>query len=178
MGAVRSKRFVAIDNCQYSSAERYFLALQPARVSLAIPLFVMMFDYRNNLIGKLDVAQNIGADHRVNHHFGVLRRAELAGFAQDVFGDREFSNIVEKRRRLQSLHLVFRIADRAPKSFDQRAHSLNMTARQIVFGIDCHRKRFDRCLVKPGQPFDMLVRRLNSPKKTPVSHIGKEQNGK
>src|SRR6185295_19877073 len=56
MGAVCCHCLIAIDDREYPGAERNFLALETARVSCAVELFVMVFDNRNDFVRELNVA--------------------------------------------------------------------------------------------------------------------------
>src|SRR5215470_16070651 len=65
--AVR-QRIVAIDDREYSSSERYFLELKAGRIPAPIVALVMVFDYGDNLVGKIHIAQDVSGDYRMHHY--------------------------------------------------------------------------------------------------------------
>src|SRR5258707_10652352 len=109
MGTVCRKRLVAIDNREYPRAERNLLALQTARVSCAVISLVMVFDYWNDFVGELDVAQNVSSNYRMDHHLRIFGGGQLAGLAQDVFGNCQLAYVVKQDGIFQPHHLVLAV---------------------------------------------------------------------
>ncbi len=83
---------------------------------------------------------------------------------------------MEQRRSLQAFHLIFGISNGAPEPFRQYADSLDVTARQFILRINCHRKRLDGCQVQLGQTFDVQIGCFDSAQIFSVSDIGQNED--
>jgi hypothetical protein len=57
---------------------------------------MMVPDDRRHGIGKVDHGEDVGADGRVLLHDLKFRRAQAAGFVQDVLGNGDLADIVQQ----------------------------------------------------------------------------------
>ena len=98
----------------------------------------MVFDYGNDFVGELDIAQYVRANHRVDHDLGVFGGAQLAGLAQYVLGNGQLADVVKQCGSLQPLHLILGVTHCAREPLSQHPYSLYVPAGQFIFRIDCH----------------------------------------
>jgi hypothetical protein len=84
---------------------------------------------------------------------------QLAGFVEDVLRHGKLAGVVQQRRRLDRLDLLFRIdAERVSETNRVGLHPPNVTVGHIVFGVDRHGESFDRGEVEPIEIAEMALR--------------------
>ncbi len=141
--AIGSHGVEIIDRAQNARPDRDFVALKPVGVTAAVVFLVVCADNRHNRIGKTDALQNLRSHHRVNLHLLELFRSKPARLRNDVFGDREFANVVQQGGRLQSLHLLQRDSQIFRDFHRIHPHALQVVVRRVVLRLDGQRQGFD-----------------------------------
>ena len=144
VGAVGRQRVVAIDDRQDARAHRDAFAAQPARVTGAVPVFVVRAHDRHDRVGKLDGREDVRAHVHVQLHRLELGGRELPGLVEDVFRHRQLAGVVQQRRGFDGLHLLHRRhAHRLGQGHRVGLHAADVAARDAVLGIDGARERLD-----------------------------------
>src|SRR5207247_7717758 len=100
------QRVEVVDDRKDARAERDLIALQAARVPLAIPPLMMAEDQRCDRIGKRHAADDFGADLRMDADLLELFLRQRTWLREDVLGYRQLADIVEQRSGLDALNLV------------------------------------------------------------------------
>src|SRR5437870_255823 len=100
----------------------------------------MVTDNWNHRIRELNRGEYVCADARMKFHFLELSRGQLARFVQYVFWYGELSHVVQKGRGFNCLNQCdVGYANMFRKPYGVRLNSPNMTVRDLILGIDCHR---------------------------------------
>src|SRR5262245_18331601 len=140
---------------------------------------MMVPDDRHNGIRKLNGGQEIGTDVGMELHLVEFGICELPGLVQDMFGDRELTHVMKKRRCLDGPELPLVRYSEPLRQFDRvDLHPTNMAMCDLVFGIDGHREGFDRGQIEIAELFDMTFRILDSTERRTVREIRDKQNRK
>ncbi len=155
--AVRSERVQAIHRRQNARANRNAVALQPVRISSAIPALVMRPHDGSHRVGKAHALQNFGAHHRVDLHLLELFAGQLSGFRDDVLGHRQLSDVVQHRGRAQRFQLRFVQAQFLAHLHRVDLHALQMIVRGVILGLDGQRESFDGSQVQRRHLLGVLL---------------------
>src|SRR4029434_5043678 len=81
---LRCQRIEVIDNGENARAQWNLPLAQSPRVAASVPSFVMVQDERRNGVGKRDVANDGGADPRVNPHLLEFFGGQRSRLREDV----------------------------------------------------------------------------------------------
>src|SRR5689334_5547754 len=81
---VRSERVKTIDDGQNSGTQRNICPGYSGRITISVPVFVMVSDDWNNGIWKLDRRQKVGADFGVELHLLEFRIRKFPRLVQNV----------------------------------------------------------------------------------------------
>ena len=116
---------------------------RPRRIAQAVPALVMAEHELAHGRAERHVAEDLGADPRVNLDALELLGRERLGLREDVLGHRHVADVVQQRRRAHRLHVAVGEADR----FGQRRRVLldgsDVLGRAARLGFDRERERFD-----------------------------------
>ena len=116
----------------------------PRGIAEPVPALVMAQHELADRRAERHVAQNLGADARVNLDALELLRRQRVGLRQDVFGHRHVADVVQQRRGAHRLHVGVGQPGRLGEHrrvLLNRSHVLRRTAR---LRFDRERERFDR----------------------------------
>src|SRR6185369_12156312 len=102
----------------------------------SIPALVMMTNDWNNRIRKVDAAENLSTDDRMDLCFFEFSRGQHAGFVQDVIWHRELSDIVKQRPGSQRGEFRVRYAQQFAQTFCIDLHAPNVTMCRLILGVD------------------------------------------
>src|SRR6185312_3859348 len=141
---VRSQGVEAIDDGKNSRTQRNVFAGQTIGISAAIPGFMVGSNDRHNRIGKPYPLQDVGPDNRMNFHLVEFFGGQLTRFVDDMFGDREFSDVVQQCRGKDRLHLRLVQPHRLANLCNVDTDPQQMLVGIVVLGLDGHRQAFDR----------------------------------
>ena len=111
--SLRGQRVEVIDHGQDSRAKRDLVALEPGRISLAVPALVVAVDDRRDRIGKRHGRDDLGAYLRMHLHPLEFLVGQRSGLRQDVLGHRELADVVQEGRGPDALHVGWRHAHHA-----------------------------------------------------------------
>ena len=150
IGTVGGERVEVVDHREDARAERDLVALQPLRIALAVPAFVVAEDERRHRVGERHRADDLGADLRVDADLLELLLGERSRLRQDVLGHRQLADVVEQRRGLHALDLVVGHAERLGDAGGVDLHAADVALRGLVLGVDGQRQRLDRRQVQVG----------------------------
>ena len=110
-------------------------------------------DDRRNRIREADLLHDLSAHDGVGFHLLELVRSKFAGLRDDVFGDREFADVVQQSGGAESFELALAqsqfFADGDGVDFD----SFEMVVGGLVFCLYGERKHFDRSAMERGDFF-------------------------
>ncbi len=122
-----------------------------------VPLFVVIAHDVFYRIRKTNALENVSADGRVDFHLCKFRFRQLAGLIENVFRDRQFSNVVQERSGIQSLY--FRITHLEVFShlggIDLRA--AHVTVSCLVLRINRDGQGLDRVHMNIGHLLQILM---------------------
>jgi len=91
VGTVRRQGVKAIHDGQDPSSKRNVRPGETRWIARAIPVFMMMSDYRDDRIGKANRRQQIGSDVSVTLHLAELCLSQTPRLVQDMFGDSQLA---------------------------------------------------------------------------------------
>ena len=138
------QRVVVVDDREDARAERNLFALQPLRIALAVPAFVVAEDQRRDRIRERHRADDLGADLRMDADLLELFLRQRAGLRQDVLGHGELADVVQQRRGLDALDLGVGHAEAARDAGRIDLHAADVRLRGLILRVDRERERFDR----------------------------------
>ena len=120
--------------------ERDLVALEALRVAAAVPALVVA---ERNLLGQLHergarAGQDARADRGVGLHRRPLGRVELARLQQDVVGDADLADVVQRAGVAQQLGLLGVMPDLAREPLAEPAHALDVHAGLGVAPLHGH----------------------------------------
>src|SRR5262245_3852440 len=117
-----------------------------------------MPDDGNDWVGKINSRKDVGADRRVQLHFGEFSVGELTWLVEDVLRDSKFPHVVEQSCRFNSLNQPT-VMDTKFTSETQGVllDTPDVAVGNLIFRIDCHREGLDCRKIKSIQFIDMLV---------------------
>ncbi len=93
--AVRRQRGQAIHRRENSRSNRNIFTLQTIRITRAVPFFMMRAHNGSHRVREAHALQNLRAHHRVDLHLLELFPCQFAGLRDDMFRNRELSDIVQ-----------------------------------------------------------------------------------
>ena len=123
---VGSQRIQAIHHRENARADRNLFTRKAERIARSIPFFVVRADDRNHRIGEFDLFQNFRPHQRMDLHLLEFFRRQPAGLGNDVLGHRQFADIVQQRRRLQSVQFLLAQTDFLADLGGINPHALQM----------------------------------------------------
>ena len=140
---IRCERVEAIHHRKDAGANRNLFARKAERITRSVPFLVMRAHDRNHRIREFHLFQNLRADQRMDLHLLELFGSQPAGFRDDVFGHRQFADIVQQSGCLQGIELVLTQPDFLADLGGIDADALQMVGRCGVLGFDGKRECFD-----------------------------------
>src|SRR5208337_4486118 len=124
-----------IDRSEDASANRNLLSFQSQRITGSIVLFVMGSNDRYDRVGELHAFEDFRSDKRMNLHFLEFFRRQAAWFRNDMFGDRELSDVMQQGSGLQGLHFVMLDVEVLRDLNGIDAHSLQVIVSSLILGL-------------------------------------------
>ncbi len=152
---LRRHRVVVVDDSEDAGTDRNRFSGQSLRITLAVPSFVVAHDERCHRIWERHAGDDLGAHLRMNPDLLEFFGRERTWLRQDVFGDREFADVVQQGRGADALNVRLRQADRFCQSGGVDLHSQDVRVRHLVFGVDGAGQRFDRRQMQIGTVLHM-----------------------
>ena len=140
---LRRERVEVVDDREDARAGGNFIPLHAGRVALAVPSLVVAQDERRDRIRERHARDDVGADLRVDADLLKLLLRERAGLREDVLGHRKLADVVQQRRGLYALNLVFRHADGFCEPRGKHLHAADVRLARAIFGVDRECERFD-----------------------------------
>ena len=166
------QRVVVVDDREDARPERNLFALQPLRIALAVPAFVVAEDQRRHRIRERHGADDLGADLRMDADLLELFLRQRAGLRQDVLRHGELADVVQQRRGLDALDLGVGHAEAARDAGRIDLHAADVRLRGLILRVDRERERFDRREVQVGHLLDVTALVVDAAEVDLVGAIG------
>ena len=139
----RCHRVVVIDDRKNPRADGDGLTSQRVRISVAVPAFVVAENQRRDRIRKRNARNDFRADLGVNPNFLEFLRRERTRLRKNVLGNRQLSNVMQKRRGLDRLYFLARNPNRFGEPAGVELHAENVRIAHLIFRVDRPGERFD-----------------------------------
>jgi hypothetical protein len=168
VGARAGQRVEHIGDRRDPAGQRDVLALEPARVAVAVPLLVVgVGDGRGHLERRgVGADEDAVADLRVALHHRELVDRQAPGLEQDAVGDPQLADVVHRAGDAEQLAGRLVEADPAGDQLAVAAHPLQVLPGLVVAKLRRARQTIDRLLLRgpqidldPGQARDRVVER-------------------
>ena len=150
-------RIEVVDDGENAGAERNLVCLQPLRVALAVPSFVVAQNQRRDRIRERHRGNDFCSDLRMNPDLLELFLRERSRLRQDVLGHGELADVVQQCRRPDALNLRLREADLSRQARRIHLNAPDVHLCRLIFGVDRPRERFDRRQMEIGGLLDVLL---------------------
>src|SRR6266511_1199103 len=91
---VAARRIVEVDNGNDSRHQRNGFSFEAFWITTAIPFFMVVANDVFHRVGKVNAPENVATDSWMDFHLGELSLSQLAWFVENVFGHRQFTDVM------------------------------------------------------------------------------------
>ena len=133
------------------------LALESFRVTAPVPFFMVIAHDVFDRIGKVHSPKNIATDGRMDFHFGEFRLRKFTWLIENVFWDRELSDIMQQRASEQRLQLRFSKPKELSHLCGIDLSSTHVPMGRLIFSVDSDSQRLNGIHVNVGHFLYMLA---------------------
>src|SRR5258705_12232079 len=141
IGALARDRIEGVGDREHPRAEGDLRSRQRVRVAAAIPPLVMRANYSQAFaLEQRHVTEHLFAEHRVHLHEPAFRNRERCRLEQDVVGDADLADVVQKEAVLQACVVEQLWIDRLRKLDRLALHALRVRAVAGVLRLDSRRE--------------------------------------
>ncbi len=164
ISAVRTHGIEGVGEPQNAGYERNLLADEAIGIALAVPAFMMVKDGGQHAGHLRNAVEDGVADAGVLLNFGEFFLGEAAGFAEDRFGNADFSHIMDHSGEAKEFDLFVGEVERAGHGGGEYADAFGVAAGVGVLGVDGGGERVDGAeeeLSLVGEAGDVFVEDAN-----------------